>query len=194
MHVRDVSPNEDDAPLAKRARKFSDADQASAHQIVAHESSPCLMCHRWRGKIVVSRFHPVHSCKDFPSTWSGIRRTYKWRVGSFHTQCIAAQVCSMPLSTIRTLKRMKGATPFRFPVNPEALKMPYYPQIIKHPMDFSTIERKLLASNSAQPGPNLRCKSDAPATLTALTVKDQTTNGRKREKKKACHTLRGTKS
>ena len=38
VHVRDVSPNEDDVPPAKRARKFSDADQASVHQTVAHVS------------------------------------------------------------------------------------------------------------------------------------------------------------
>ena len=53
VHVRDVSPNEDDAPPAKRARKFSDADQASAHQTVAHVSSLCLVRHRWRANIVV---------------------------------------------------------------------------------------------------------------------------------------------
>ena len=53
VHVRDVSPNEDDAPPAKRARKFSNADQASAHQTVAHVSSLCLVRHRWRANIVV---------------------------------------------------------------------------------------------------------------------------------------------
>jgi len=52
VHVRDVSPNEDDAPPAKRARKFSDADQASAHQTVAHVSSLCLVRPRWRANIV----------------------------------------------------------------------------------------------------------------------------------------------
>lgn len=94
MHFRDVSPNEDDAPPAKRARKFSDADQASAHQTVAHVSSLCLVRHRWRANIVV--FFPRPACKDFfPSTWSGILRTYKRRVAPFHTQCIAAQICSI---------------------------------------------------------------------------------------------------
>ena len=58
------------------------------------------------------------------------------------------------LSTIRTLKKMKDAVPFRFPVDPEALKIPHYLQIVKHPMDFSTIERKLLASNPVKPDPN----------------------------------------
>lgn len=49
---------------------------------------------------------------------------------------------------------MKDATPFRFPVDPEALKIPHYLQVIKHPMDFSTIERKLLTSNPFKPDPN----------------------------------------
>ena len=52
---------------------------------------------------------------------------------------------------------MKDAivTPFRFPVDPEALTIPHYLQIIiRHPMDFSTIKRKLLASNPAKPDPN----------------------------------------
>jgi hypothetical protein len=48
VHVRDVSPNEDDAPPTKQARKFSDADQASAHQTVAHVSSICFVHHCWR--------------------------------------------------------------------------------------------------------------------------------------------------
>jgi bromodomain-containing factor 1 len=59
------------------------------------------------------------------------------------------------LSTIRTLKKLKDATPFRFPVDAEALKIPHYLQVIKHPMDFSTIERKLMASNPVKPDPNL---------------------------------------
>ena len=92
VHVRDVSPTEDDAPPAKRARKFSDADQASAHQAVAHVSSVCLVRLRRRANIVV---FPIRSCKDFPCGWSGNGHTRKWRVASIHSQCIAAQVCTV---------------------------------------------------------------------------------------------------
>ena len=56
VHVRDVFSNEDVAPPAKRARKFSDADQASAHQTVAHVSLLCLVRHRWRANKVVFFF------------------------------------------------------------------------------------------------------------------------------------------
>ena len=47
------------------------------------------------------------------------------------------------LSIIRTLKKQKDAAAFRLPVDPDALKIPHYPQIIKQPMDLSTVETKL---------------------------------------------------
>lgn len=57
-------------------------------------------------------------------------------------------------STVRILKKMKESGPFLLPVDPIALNIPHYPSIIKHPMDFSTIERKLQSSNPAKPDPN----------------------------------------
>lgn len=57
-------------------------------------------------------------------------------------------------STIRTLKKLKDAGPFKFPVDPLALNIPHYPQVIKEPMDFSTIERKLASSNPVKPDPD----------------------------------------
>lgn len=92
VHVRDVSPNEDDAPPAKRARKFSDADQASAHQTVAHVSSLCLVRRHWRANTIGFLRAP---CKEPPCLWSGICRASKRRVASFHSQCIAAQICTV---------------------------------------------------------------------------------------------------
>jgi len=92
VHVRDVSPNEDDAPPAKRARKFSDADQALAHQTVAHVSSLCLVRRHWHANIVGFSRVP---CKESPCAWSGICCTSKQRLASFHSQCIAAQICTV---------------------------------------------------------------------------------------------------
>jgi bromodomain-containing factor 1 len=57
-------------------------------------------------------------------------------------------------STVRTLKKMKDCSPFLRPVDPVALNIPHYPSIVKHPMDFSTVERKLNSSNPAKPDPN----------------------------------------
>ncbi|KAG8927877.1 hypothetical protein FRC01_006793 [Tulasnella sp. 417] len=49
-------------------------------------------------------------------------------------------------NTMRTLKKHKNATPFLVPVDPVALGIPHYFQIVKQPMDFATIERKLFAT------------------------------------------------
>lgn len=58
------------------------------------------------------------------------------------------------LSTIKNLKKSKDGLVFLHPVDPVALNIPHYPSIIKHPMDFSTIERKLNSSNPAKPDLN----------------------------------------
>lgn len=47
------------------------------------------------------------------------------------------------ISLLRNIKRTKDAGPFLYPVDHEALNIPTYPEIIKHPMDISTIESKL---------------------------------------------------
>ncbi|KAG5639317.1 hypothetical protein H0H81_004520 [Sphagnurus paluster] len=57
-------------------------------------------------------------------------------------------------STIRSLKKLKDAGPFVRPVDWVALNIPHYPSIIKTPMDFSTIERKLVSTNPNKPDPN----------------------------------------
>ncbi|KAJ3086504.1 hypothetical protein HK102_013016, partial [Quaeritorhiza haematococci] len=44
---------------------------------------------------------------------------------------------------VKNLKRLKDATPFLKPVDPVALNIPDYPNIIKHPMDLSTVQTKL---------------------------------------------------
>jgi hypothetical protein len=57
-------------------------------------------------------------------------------------------------SCLRQIKKSKDAGPFLRPVDPVLLNIPHYPTIIKHPMDFGTIERKLMASNPAKPDPH----------------------------------------
>lgn len=58
------------------------------------------------------------------------------------------------MSTARSLKKLKDSGPFLRPVDPVALNIPHYPSIVKTPMDFSTIERKLSSSNPVKPDPN----------------------------------------
>ena len=58
------------------------------------------------------------------------------------------------LSTIRSLRKMKDASPFLRPVDIVGLNIPHYPSIIKTPMDLSTIDQKLVASHPTKPDPN----------------------------------------
>ncbi|THH13988.1 hypothetical protein EW146_g6291 [Bondarzewia mesenterica] len=58
------------------------------------------------------------------------------------------------LSILRMLKKQKDAFSFRMPVDPVLYNIPHYFQIIKHPMDLSTMEHKLLSSNPIKPNPN----------------------------------------
>ncbi|KAI0670108.1 Bromodomain-containing protein [Trametes maxima] len=117
--------NDDDKPPpAKRARKYSDAERAS----LANTATP-----------PPASVSPPATSATLPPSSPLTLSTAQWRF------------C---LSTVRTLKRMKDAGPFLTPVDPIALGVPHYPTIIKHPMDFSTIERKLTASNPTKPDPN----------------------------------------
>ncbi|KAJ3098221.1 hypothetical protein HK100_005146 [Physocladia obscura] len=47
------------------------------------------------------------------------------------------------------IKAHMTSIPFLRPVNPVALKIPLYPEVIKHPMDISTIESKLASGKYA---------------------------------------------
>ncbi len=57
-------------------------------------------------------------------------------------------------NSVKSLKKLKDAAPFLRPVDPVALNIPHYPTIIKTPMDFGTVERKVAASNPQKPDPN----------------------------------------
>ncbi|KAI5991495.1 hypothetical protein EDD15DRAFT_2447662 [Pisolithus albus] len=122
-------------PPAKRARKFSDADQAS----VAHTASPppvtASSTQTDGDQVVGSPAPPSAVVSSSVSTLSAAQ----------HRFC---------LSTIRSLRKLKDAAPFLHPVDPIALNIPHYPSIIKNPMDLSTIERKLMSSNPTKPDPN----------------------------------------
>ncbi|KAF8641126.1 hypothetical protein AX17_000768 [Amanita inopinata Kibby_2008] len=120
----------DRPPPAKRARMHSDADKAS----LAHSATPPPP------SVASNGGSPPPSATIPPST-----------LGPCTLTNAQYRFCQ---STIRSLKRLKDASPFLRPVDPIALNIPHYPQIVKNPMDFSTIERKLSSSNPTKPDPN----------------------------------------
>ena len=147
------SPNDDDIqpPPAKRARKHSDADQASLANV--RLSRPVRRSGRANLNIFVVSLKtatpPPASVSPPPLAAENSFEANKSKVSTLsvaqHRFC---------MSTIRSLKKMKASVPFLKPVDPVALNIPHYPDVIKHPMDFSTVERKLASSNPAKPDPN----------------------------------------
>lgn len=123
-------------PPAKRARKFSDADQAS----VTHTASPPPVT----ASSIQTDGDQVAGSPTPPSA-----------LVSSGLSTLSAAQHRFCLSTIRSLRKLKDAAPFLHPVDPIALNIPHYPSIIKNPMDLATIERKLMSSNPAKPDPNL---------------------------------------
>ena len=152
-------------PPAKRPRVHSDADKASLTQNVsvfpsvrrsrrvnilplpflksatpppasaAPSPVPPLSATIATASVPPSSVPPPSATVSGPSTFSGAQLRF-------------AQ------STIRSLKRLKDAAPFIRPVDPVALNVPDYFNVITAPMDFSTIERKLASSNPQKPDPN----------------------------------------
>lgn len=55
------------------------------------------------------------------------------------------------MNAVRGLKKTKDCVAFLAPVDPIALNIPHYPTFITRPMDLSTVETKLFASNPAGP-------------------------------------------
>ncbi|KAF8315176.1 Bromodomain-containing protein, partial [Clavulina sp. PMI_390] len=54
------------------------------------------------------------------------------------------------MSALKSLRKQKDSYAFNVPVDPILLKIPHYFGVVKQPMDFSTIEAKLVASNPAK--------------------------------------------
>ena len=151
-------------PPAKRARTSSDIDQVS---VTLNVSLFCGMRLSWCVDHIQKSAPatPVPATPATPPPSSAATNTNMTSVSNGVTPIPIPTLPSGPAtlsipqyrfcqSTVRTLKKSKDAGPFLRPVDPVALGIPHYLTIIKNPMDFSTIERKLASSNPAKPDPN----------------------------------------
>jgi Bromodomain len=86
--------------------------------------------------------------------------TYTVQQFDFHSSSKAYQEC---MSIVRFLQRHPKAGVFQEPVDPVALGIPDYPRIIQHPMDVSTVLKKLERGDYSQIPPTFM-KTASPAT------------------------------
>ncbi|PPQ90468.1 hypothetical protein CVT25_014986 [Psilocybe cyanescens] len=138
----DDSDNEHDEPPAKRARVHSDADMAS----MTHSATPPPVSHAPTPPPPPTTVPPPPTTNASSSTSQPPPPTRECTLTPQQYRYIG--------STLRTLRKLKDGIPFLRPVDPIALNVPHYPSIIKTPMDISTIERKLFASNPSRPDSN----------------------------------------
>ncbi|RXW24743.1 hypothetical protein EST38_g1124 [Candolleomyces aberdarensis] len=135
-------------PPAKRARILSDADKAS----MTHSATPPPVSANVSNAASPAPPPPSTSAATATTMASTPTPTATSAFPTDSTFSIAQfKFCQ---SCIRSLKKLKDAVPFLKPVDTVALNIPHYNSIVKHPMDFSTIERKLNSSNPAKPDPN----------------------------------------
>ena len=64
------------------------------------------------------------------------------------------------MSTLRVLTKRRDARHFLEPVDVEEWGIPHYPDIIRRPMDFSIVERKLMHSDPSKLGTSLYSAND----------------------------------
>ncbi|KAG6334920.1 hypothetical protein ID866_4162 [Astraeus odoratus] len=156
-----------DSPDSKRATSYADstprptAASASPYTAEADDDDKPPPAKRARG---LADSVPFKTASPPPVTASSVQ-TNGEPMASSPTQppmtAVSSGVSTLSaaqhrfcLSTIRSLKKLKDASPFLHPVDPVALNIPHYPSIIKNPMDLGTIERKLMSSNPTKPDPN----------------------------------------
>jgi len=123
----------------KRARRHSNADEES---IITNATPPPVTAS-------VSSPTPVDNNALSPEA-----ATHPPPSTSSSSGALTQAQFKFCLSALRQVKKSKDAKPFLYPVDHIAMNIPHYYSIITHPMDFSTIERKLNASNPVKPDPN----------------------------------------
>ncbi|CAO3610221.1 unnamed protein product [Mucor hiemalis] len=84
--------------------------------------------------------------KDYPQTFTTQRKL------SLANKTTQMKYCFQVIKEFKKNKYRDQMYPFLLPVDPIALNIPDYPTIVKHPMDLSTIENKLL--NDEYKGPS----------------------------------------
>jgi len=147
--TRPAPDDEDDMPPAKRARRLSDAEQAS----LVHVSVTTLPVNPTPTELSPQSTNGTNGISHADTAAPAPEPSPA--PASTAPVTFSQQQYKFCLSTVRQLKKSKDAIPFLTPVDAIGLGIPHYFTIIKHPMDFSTVEKKIQSSNPSKPDPNL---------------------------------------
>ncbi|KAI9496648.1 Bromodomain-containing protein [Zychaea mexicana] len=120
-------------PLSPRPSPMADGKETKSKQKRAHSPTQTMRRISEDGR-PKREIHPPPS-KDYPEPMTKRRNPRK--------NDAQMKFCTQVLRELRKSKYRNINYPFLHPVDIVALNIPDYPSIVKHPMDMSTIERKL---------------------------------------------------
>ncbi|KAF1836825.1 Bromodomain-containing protein [Decorospora gaudefroyi] len=130
--VRPREEDDDDIPEAKRTK----TEEESADQ--PDFKLPDLPNHTEQPNGNVTTPGPA---SDSAQEASGVHKAVDWE--EWPSTPMTDVQNRFLLERIRNTKKIKVSVPFKDPVDPVALSIPNYPQIVTNPMDLSTMEGKL---------------------------------------------------
>jgi bromodomain-containing factor 1 len=127
--VRPREDDDDDIPDAKRTKTEDEQADFKLPELPSHSDQP-------NGNGATPG-----PASDSAQEASGVHRAVDWEEWP-STPMTEAQNRFL-LERIRNTKKIKVSLAFKDPVDPVALNIPQYPEIVKNPMDLSTMEGKL---------------------------------------------------
>lgn len=148
--VRPREDDGDDEPAAKRTKvdepqpaqkDVSAAPTAAPAAVSQPEAKPATESTPRADAAVPSTEKPVATEKPAPS--AAPTPEPRKRDAKYPTSAMTGVQKSFLLEKLKNTKKTKHAVFFLNPVDPVALKIPTYPDVIKHPMDLGTVETKL---------------------------------------------------
>ncbi|KAL1648874.1 transcription initiation at TATA-containing promoter protein [Diplodia intermedia] len=128
----DDDDDDDDGPLAKRVRTADGSMESTAGGEAKQKQHPAPPV--TNGDV---RIPPTSDIAVAPAAISNAPEKKK-----FDSQPLTAAQHKFLMDRLRGAKKTKPAAAFLQPVDPVALNIPHYPQIIAKPMDLSTLETK----------------------------------------------------
>ncbi|KAL1635628.1 transcription initiation at TATA-containing promoter protein [Neofusicoccum ribis] len=140
IRPREDDDDDDDGPLAKRVRTADGSLEPSADGDVKQQP-PANVITNGNAPRDLSIAPTSDGAAPGPSTPAPAISNAPEKK-KFDSQPLTSAQHKFLMDRLRGAKKTKPAAPFLHPVDPVALNIPHYPQIVTHPMDLSTLETK----------------------------------------------------
>lgn len=138
IRPREDDDDDDDGPLAKRVRTADGSMEPGADGAAKPEPAPLTIPNGVAPTAPTSNAPPTAGTPTTPAPAISNAPEKK----KYDSQPLTGAQHKFLMDRLRGAKKTKPASAFLQPVDPVALNIPHYPQIITNPMDLSTLETK----------------------------------------------------